>query len=136
MSQFERALATLGIESICADSPHANARVKRANGVLQDRLGRRARPASFIPRGCRSTPPASGGTGLRGAAVNVLEHFDLSCKLLWRSVSLPFSALQKPRGAPFEQGRKEPSVSTKARPPGAATQPFLENRPRGSQVQS
>jgi len=37
-SQFGRALATLGIESICANSPQAKGRVERANGVLQDRL--------------------------------------------------------------------------------------------------
>ena len=38
VSQFGRALATLGIESICANSPQAKGRVERANGVLQDRL--------------------------------------------------------------------------------------------------
>jgi hypothetical protein len=37
-SQFGRALATLGIGSICANSPQAKGRVERANGVLQDRL--------------------------------------------------------------------------------------------------
>ena len=37
-SQFARALAALGIESICASSPQAKGRVERANGVLQDRL--------------------------------------------------------------------------------------------------
>ena len=38
VSQFGRALATLGIDSICANSPQAKGRVERANGVLQDRL--------------------------------------------------------------------------------------------------
>jgi hypothetical protein len=38
LSQFGRALQTLGIESICANSPQAKGRVERANGVLQDRL--------------------------------------------------------------------------------------------------
>src|SRR6202171_5073349 len=32
------ALATLGIESICANPPQAKVRGERANGVLQDRL--------------------------------------------------------------------------------------------------
>ena len=38
VSQFGRALQTLGIDSICANSPQAKGRVERANGVLQDRL--------------------------------------------------------------------------------------------------
>jgi hypothetical protein len=37
-TQFGRALATLGIDSICANSPQAKGRVERTNGVLQDRL--------------------------------------------------------------------------------------------------
>lgn len=170
VSQFGRALATLGIESICANSPQAKGRVERANGVLQDRLVKALRLAGidtlaaanawlpgFIARHnarfavlpfdandahvphpsadeprlrqilakhyprklspsltCQfhSTllqiqPPASGGAGLRGAAVTVLEHFDRSCEVLWRTVSLPHSTVQQPRRAPLEQGRKE-----------------------------
>jgi hypothetical protein len=42
-SQFGRALHSLGIESICANSPQAKGRVERANGVLQDRLLRALR---------------------------------------------------------------------------------------------
>lgn len=38
LTQFGRALAELGIEGICANSPQAKGRVERANGVLQDRL--------------------------------------------------------------------------------------------------
>lgn len=179
VSQFGRALATLGIESICANSPQAKGRVERANGVLQDRLLKALRVeglssleaanawlpcflerhnarfavlpfdtddahvpwhgaddqrlrqilSKHYPRKLSPTltcqfhstllqihAPASGGSGLRGAAVTVLEHFDHSCEVLWRSVCLPHSTLQKPRGAPLEQGRKEVSVSTQARP--------------------
>lgn len=36
--QLVRALKTLGIELICANSPQAKGRVERANGILQDRL--------------------------------------------------------------------------------------------------
>lgn len=38
LTQFGRALAELGIEGICANSPQAKGRVERANGLLQDRL--------------------------------------------------------------------------------------------------
>lgn len=38
LTQFGRALAELGIEGICSNSPQAKGRVERANGVLQDRL--------------------------------------------------------------------------------------------------
>lgn len=38
LTQFGRALAELGIEGLCANSPQAKGRVERANGVLQDRL--------------------------------------------------------------------------------------------------
>jgi hypothetical protein len=173
MSQFGRALATLGIESICANSPQAKGRVERVNGVLQDRLLKAMRLASidsidaanawlpsFIerhndrfavapfdandahvphhsvdnqrlrqtlskhyPRKLSPTltcqfhstllqiqPPPSGGCALRGAAVTVLEHFDQSREVLWRTVSLPHSIVQKPRRAPLEQGRKEIAV--------------------------
>lgn len=37
-TQFARALAELGIELICANSPQAKGRVERANQTLQDRL--------------------------------------------------------------------------------------------------
>lgn len=37
-TQFQRAMRTLGIELICADSPQAKGRVERANQTLQDRL--------------------------------------------------------------------------------------------------
>lgn len=37
-TQFERTMADLDIELICADSPQAKGRVERANGTLQDRL--------------------------------------------------------------------------------------------------
>lgn len=46
-SQFGRALATLGIGSICANSPQAKGRVERANGVLQDRLVKALRIAGI-----------------------------------------------------------------------------------------
>jgi hypothetical protein len=38
MTHFGRALETLNIEVICANSPQAKGRVERANGTLQDRL--------------------------------------------------------------------------------------------------
>ena len=38
ITQFGRALESLNIEIICANSPQAKGRVERANGVLQDRL--------------------------------------------------------------------------------------------------
>jgi transposase len=38
ITQFTRALNTLGIELICANSPQAKGRVERANGTFQDRL--------------------------------------------------------------------------------------------------
>jgi hypothetical protein len=178
LSQFGRALATLGIESICANSPQAKGRVERANGVLQDRLLKAMRIAgidsiaaanAWLPQfmarhnarfavapfeatdahvphhgaddqrlrqilalhyprklspslTCQfdSTllqiqPPAGGGSRLRGAAVTVLEHFDHSREVLWRTVPLPHAAVQKPRRAPLEQGRKEIAV-TQRRP--------------------
>ncbi len=38
ITQFSRALGTLGIELICANSPQAKGRVERANQTFQDRL--------------------------------------------------------------------------------------------------
>ena len=38
ITQFERAMKELGIETICANSPQAKGRVERANSTLQDRL--------------------------------------------------------------------------------------------------
>ena len=37
-TQFGRAMAELGVELICANSPQAKGRVERRNGVFQDRL--------------------------------------------------------------------------------------------------
>jgi hypothetical protein len=179
VSQFGRALATLGIESICANSPQAKGRVERANGVLQDRLLKAMRIAGIdsidqanawlpyfmerhnarfavppsdardahvpypgaddrqlrhilakhYPRKLSKNltcqfhstllqiqPPASGGAGLRGAAVTVLEHFDQSREVFWRTASLPHTIVHKWRGAPLEQGRMQVSEATKARP--------------------
>jgi len=47
LAQFGRALHTLGIESICANSPQAKGWVERANGVLQDRLVKALRLAGI-----------------------------------------------------------------------------------------
>jgi hypothetical protein len=47
VSQFGRALDTLGIASIGANSPQAKGRVERANGVLQDRLVKALRLAGI-----------------------------------------------------------------------------------------
>jgi len=38
VTQFGRAMATLGVKIICANSPQAKGRVERMNGTLQDRL--------------------------------------------------------------------------------------------------
>lgn len=46
-TQFERALAQLGIELICAYSPQAKGRVERANLTLQDRLVKELRLAGI-----------------------------------------------------------------------------------------
>ena len=46
-TQFERALAELGIELICAYSPQAKGRVERANQTLQDRLVKELRLAGI-----------------------------------------------------------------------------------------
>ncbi len=178
VSQFGRALATLGIESICANSPQAKGRVERANGVLQDRLLKAMRLAgidsieaanAWLPcfldrhnarfavaplaaqdahvpfrleddRQLRRTlskhyprklskdlscqfhstllqiQPSSGGRGLRGAAVTVLEHFDQSREVLWRTDALPHTIIQKSRAAPLDQGRKEVSACRTAPP--------------------
>ena len=183
-SQFGRALATLGIGSICANSPQAKGRVERANGVLQDRLVKALRlagiasieaanawlpsfmdrhnarfavepfdardahvphaPADDIklgqvlakhyPRKLSKTlscqihstlvqiePSISGGVHLRGAAVTVIEHFDHGFQVLLRDKVLPHTLVQKLRGAPLEQGRKEASIPRALPPPKAQT---------------
>lgn len=38
ITQFERAISELGIESISANTPQAKGRVERVNQTLQDRL--------------------------------------------------------------------------------------------------
>ncbi len=43
-TQFGRAMATLGVTLILADSPQAKGRVERMNGTLQDRLVKEIRP--------------------------------------------------------------------------------------------
>ena len=194
-SQLGRALAALGIESICANSPQAKGRVERANGVLQDRLVKALRIAgidtiaaanawlpSFVQRhnerfavaafdpedahvphpmaddvGLRQilakhyprklsptlscqfhstllqVRPVTGvGSGLRGAAVTVLEHFDHSCQVLWRHAVLPHSVVQKVRRAPLEQGRRQVVQPRPApRPPPQSTRHPWKNSPLG-----
>jgi hypothetical protein len=46
-TQFERALAALGVELILANSPQAKGRVERMNGTLQDRLVKEMRLAGI-----------------------------------------------------------------------------------------
>lgn len=46
-TQFERAMETLGIEIICANSPQAKGRVERMNQTLQDRLVKELRLANI-----------------------------------------------------------------------------------------
>ncbi len=194
-SQLGRALAALGIESICANSPQAKGRVERANGVLQDRLlkalriagidtieaanawlpwfvqrhNKRFAVAAFDPQdahvphpaaddvrlrqilakhyprklsptlSCQfhstllQVQPATGvGSGLRGAAVTVLEHFDHSCQVLWRHAILAHSVVQKVRKAPPEQGRREVAVSRPSpRPVAQSARHPWKNSPLG-----
>lgn len=47
MTQFERAMGTLGITVICANSPEAKGRVERLFGTLQDRLVKELRLAGI-----------------------------------------------------------------------------------------
>lgn len=185
VTQFGRALTTLGIDGICANSPQAKGRVERANGILQDRLLKALRVAgirdietanawlpSFIERhnarfavepfdsrdahvvhdakddvqlrrvlakhyprklskslSCQfhstllQVHTATGGLGLRGAAVTVLEHFDHSCEVLWRNVALPHTVICKQRAAPIQAGRKEVT----ARRPSVLSRPRLNH---------
>ena len=55
VTAFHKALKTLGIDLICANSPQAKGRVERKNGVLQDRLIKemRLRKISSIEEGNR-----------------------------------------------------------------------------------
>ena len=55
VTAFHKALKTLGIKLICANSPQAKGRVERKNGVLQDRLVKemRLRNISSIEEGNR-----------------------------------------------------------------------------------
>jgi len=111
--------AVAPFEANDAHVPHHSADDHRLRQVLSKHYPRRLSTnltCQFHSTLLQIQRPASGGSGLRGAAVTVLEHFDHSCEVLWRSVSLPHSTLQKSRGAPLEQGRKEVSVSTKPRP--------------------
>jgi hypothetical protein len=179
VTQFGRALASLGIDSICATSPQAKGRVERVNATLQDRLVKALRLAGiasiaaanawlpdFIARhnarfaiapadpgdahvaparhddpALRRTlslhyprtlsrnltcqfhstllqvQPASGGAGLRGAKVTVLQHFDGSGEVRWRNVCLPYTTVAKPRGAPPEQNRQEVLRKPRTHPP-------------------
>ncbi|MHB1425885.1 MAG: hypothetical protein ACYC3I_22195 [Gemmataceae bacterium] len=45
-TQFGRALAELGVELICANSPQAKGRLERRNGVFQDRSVGRHNPVA------------------------------------------------------------------------------------------
>lgn len=47
LTQFGRAMAELGIDTICASSPEAKGRVERANQTLQDRLVKEMRLAEI-----------------------------------------------------------------------------------------
>lgn len=47
LTQFGRAMAELGIDTICASSPEAKGRVERANQTLQDRLVKEMRLAGI-----------------------------------------------------------------------------------------
>ena len=49
-TQFERAMAALGVKLILANSPQAKGRVERMNGVLQDRLVKELRLAGISDR--------------------------------------------------------------------------------------
>jgi transposase len=168
LSQFARALQTLGIEGICANSPQAKGRVERANRTLQDRLVKAMRLAridsieqanawlpgfvsrhnakfSVSPQFCEDAHVAyrdkpaklrqilakhhprklspqlscqfdstllqahfnSGGLGMRGAAVTVIEHFDCTLELLWRGKPLEFALAPVRHPGPPVIGRKQ-----------------------------
>ncbi len=51
MTQFGRALATLNIEILCANSSQAKGRIERANRTLQDRLVKELRLAGVSDMG-------------------------------------------------------------------------------------
>ena len=188
--RFGRALAALGMESICANSPQAKGRVERANGVLQDRLVKALRLAGidtiaagnawlpcFIVRhnarfaGAPSTTqaPMSHAQPRRSPAPRilakhyprklsntltcqfhstllqihpplpavrparrrrtVLEHFDHSCEVLWRTCPCP-TPRYKNRAAPAGTGAQgsQPSLAARRRY-HAAPKPSVENHP-------
>jgi hypothetical protein len=50
MTQFERAMADLGVQVICANSPEAKGRVERLFGTLQDRMVKEMRLADIKKR--------------------------------------------------------------------------------------
>lgn len=50
MTQFERAMAELGVQVICANSPEAKGRVERLFGTLQDRMVKEMRLADIKKR--------------------------------------------------------------------------------------
>lgn len=167
-SEFGRALTTLGIEGICANSPQAKGRVERANRTLQDRLikamriegivgmeaanrwlpgfmelhnerfavepaksgnahaqlqisspalqqilARRSRRKlsnnlSFQFRGeLLQVSFATGGLGMRGASVEVVEHFDGRMEVLWRTTALQFKRAPRVQKAPVTASRKD-----------------------------
>jgi len=167
-SELGRALAALGIEGICANSPQAKGRVERANRTLQDRLIKAMRIEGIVGIEAANrwlpgfmerhnerfavepadsgnahtelliTPPklrqilarhskrklsnnlsfqfrgellqvlfATGGLGMRGASVDVVEHFDGRMEVLWRATVLQFTRAPKARKAPITASRKD-----------------------------
>lgn len=74
MTQFDRALAELNIDIICANSPQAKGRVERAHKTLQDRLVKELRLAGGLTpsrpevRSCRPLWPTTTCAAARSLA--------------------------------------------------------------------
>jgi hypothetical protein len=100
-TQFGRAMETLGVKIICADSPQAKGRVERMNGTLQDRLvqeltlagiGDLAAANAFLAEkflkafNQRFTRPPAAGTNLHRKVPAGVKLAEVLCVIDTRSV--------------------------------------------------
>jgi hypothetical protein len=95
MTHFGRAMETLNIEIICANSPQAKGRVERANATLQDRLVEAIRlegiatiaqanaflPAYMAQHNARFAKPAFDARDLHRP---LASHDDMRVVMVWR----------------------------------------------------
>ena len=95
MTHFGRAMETLNIEIICANSPQAKGRVERANATLQDRLVKAMRlegiatiaeanaflPAYMAQHNARFAKPAFDARDLHRP---LASHDDMRVVMVWR----------------------------------------------------